>query len=245
MDMKPQRGCAVAAGNVGAEAGPFAVPRAILFDWDNTLIDSWPCIIRAMNATLETMGHRPWSEAECRARIARSLRDAFPDLFGDRWQEARDVFYDVFSAIHLEMLTPLPGAERMLDTLAQRGIYLGVVSNKTGAYLRAEAEHLGWTRFFGRLVGAGDAARDKPAPDPVHMALDGAAVPAGEDVWFVGDNLVDMQCAVDSGCPAILLHPDPPRPEVFAACPPRLIFRGCEDFLQFVRKLPVPKPDER
>jgi phosphoglycolate phosphatase len=220
-------------------------PAAVLFDWDNTLIDSWPSIIHAMNETLVAMGHAPWTEAECHARIGRSMREAFPELFGDRWHDARTVFQDSFAAIHLDMLVPLPGAEAMLADFVERGIYLGVVSNKTGKFLRTEAQALGWDRYFGRLIGAGDAARDKPAPDPVHMALEGSGVTAGESVWFAGDALVDMQCGADSGCPAVLIHPNPANDDAFPGCAPRLVFRGCEGFHHFVRNLPVPKRDEQ
>ena len=47
----------------------------------------------------------------------------------------------------------------------------GVVSNKAGRYLRAEVAHLGWAAHFGAVVGAGDAAADKPDPAPIHLAL--------------------------------------------------------------------------
>lgn len=215
-------------------------PAAVLFDWDNTLIDSWPCIIGAMNTTLTAMGHTPWTEAECHDRIGRSMREAFPVLFGDAWEDARTVFQNAFAATHLDMLTPLPGAETMLASLAERGIYLAVVSNKTGGFLRTEATHLGWDRYFGRLVGAGDAARDKPAADPVHMALEGSGIVAGATVWFAGDNLVDMQCGAESGCPPVLIHPNPPGADAYPGCAPHLVFRGCEDFHEFVCNLPVP-----
>ena len=71
-------------------------PRAVIFDWDNTLVDSWGCILAAMNTTLKAMGHVEWTMEEAKNRVARSLRDSFPELFGDRWTEARDVFYAAF-----------------------------------------------------------------------------------------------------------------------------------------------------
>ncbi|HLJ20402.1 MAG TPA: HAD hydrolase-like protein, partial [Stellaceae bacterium] len=60
-------------------------PRAILFDWDNTLVDSWPVIHEALVVTFEGMGHVPWTLEETKQRVRHSLRDAFPRLFGDRW----------------------------------------------------------------------------------------------------------------------------------------------------------------
>jgi phosphoglycolate phosphatase-like HAD superfamily hydrolase len=110
-----------------------------------------------------------------------------------------------FQAIHLERLTPLPGREAMLRALAERDVFLGVVSNKTGELLRREVAQLGWSPFFGSIVGAGDASADKPARDAVHLALSPSGVPAGGDVWFVGDTAIDMECALNSGCIAVLL----------------------------------------
>lgn len=182
-------------------------PRAILFDWDNTLVDTWPCIGKATNITLEAMGLSPWSEAEIRARVAGSLRDTFPKIYGDRWEEARDIYYKAFGEVHLEMLRSLPSAEDAL--LASAGLYLGVVSNKTGRYLRAETEHLGWDRYFGRVVGAQDAARDKPDPAPVLLALSTGNIPPGADVWFVGDAPIDVICGRAAGCTTVVIGPEP------------------------------------
>ena len=184
-------------------------PCAILFDWDNTLVDTWPCIGRATNITLEAMGHKPWTEAEIRQRIAGSLRDTFPTIYGDRWEEARDIYYRAFADVHLEMLQALDGAEDMLREAASGGIYLGVVSNKTGKYLRAEANHLGWTSLFGRLVGAQDAPRDKPAPDPIYLALSDSGIAAGADVWFVGDAPIDVICGRGAGCSTVFVGIQP------------------------------------
>ena len=93
----------------------------------------------------------------------------------------------------------------MLRASIKAGLYLGVVSNKTGSYLRAEADHLGWTPLFGRLVGAQDAPRDKPAPEPIHLALSAGAVTAGPDVWFVGDAPIDVLCGRAAGCTTIIV----------------------------------------
>lgn len=181
-------------------------PQAILFDWDNTLVDTWPCISKAVNITLERMGHEIWSETEIRERVAGSLRDTFPKIYGDRWEEAREIFYESFAAVHLEMLRVLPGADALVRTINAKGVYLGVVSNKVGQYLRAEALHLGWMPLFGKIVGAQDAARDKPTLDPVHLALDGSGLRLGSHIWFVGDADIDVECGRAGGCTTIFAH---------------------------------------
>ncbi|MBF0267158.1 MAG: HAD family hydrolase [Alphaproteobacteria bacterium] len=212
-------------------------PSFLIFDWDNTLIDSWACLHEAINITLDAMGQAPWSMDEVRTRIALSLRDHFPILFGDRWEEASEVFYAAFKQVHLLHLKPLDGVEEMLSELNGRGLLMGVVSNKTGAYLREEADHLGWSGYFHRLVGATDAARDKPAPDPVHLALDGSGIEAGRNVWFIGDAPVDMECARVTGCVPILLRSFPPKAGEFSTHPPEAAFKKPEDLLIYLESL--------
>src|SRR5688572_19018612 len=108
-------------------------PRAILFDWDNTLVESWGVIHLALNRTMVAMGHPEWTRAETEQRVRASLRDTFPAMFGDRWKEAERVFYASFEAVHLQQLQPASGAADMLGSLAaDRDIYLGVISNKRG-----------------------------------------------------------------------------------------------------------------
>jgi phosphoglycolate phosphatase len=180
-------------------------PRAIIFDWDNTLVDSWGTIHDALNFLMAAMEQPLWTIEETRERVRLSLRDAFPAIFGPRWEEARQIYLNRFQTIHLERLTPLPGREAMLRRLAADGHYLAVVSNKTGAVLRAEAEHIGWARLFGSIVGAGDAHTDKPHRAPVELALLPSGIAPGPDVWFVGDTGVDMECALAAGCVPVLL----------------------------------------
>jgi phosphoglycolate phosphatase len=201
-----------------------AKPSVLLFDWDNTLVDSWGVIHAAMNTTLEAMGHPRWSRSDAENRIRASLRDSFPGLFGDRWKEAEKIFYDAFERLHLLELQPLPGAGDLLAWAAEAGFYLGVVSNKRGPYLRQEAAHLGWDRYFAALAGAGDAARDKPAHEHVQLALDPGKWQPGPHVWFIGDTDIDLICAHSNGCVPVLVRPQPPHAGEFGEAAPQHYF---------------------
>lgn len=217
--------------------GDISAPRAVLFDWDNTLVDTWPVIHESMNATLMAMGEAPWTFEQTKERVRRALREAFPDMFGDRWEEARDVFYQRFRAIHLERLAVQPGAQALLETMAERGTYLGVISNKMGDHLRREAEHLGWSEYFGQIVGATDAERDKPAVETVHMALAGSGIGPGSDVWFVGDTGIDLECGHNAGCVKILVRETAPSPGEFGVFSPDMHFSGCDALRHLVSRL--------
>lgn len=209
-----------------------AKPRAIIFDWDNTLVDTWETIHEALVETLGRMGHAPWTLAETKSRVARSLKHSFPDLFGLRWEEARQIYLESYAAIHLDRLAALPGAASMLATLHGAGYYLAVVSNKTGASLRTEAAHIGWDGYFRRLVGAGDARADKPDPACFMVALEGSGIGPGRSVWYVGDTALDMQSAHQAGLTGVLLGEPHSPPAELAKFPPDMRFPDCDAFVR-------------
>ncbi len=207
-------------------------PKAILYDWDQTLVDSFETIAVALNQTFVHFGLPKWTLAEVRQRARQSIRDSFPGLFGARALEAAEHYRAAFEARHLLALSALPGAGDMVARVASRGIGQAVVSNKTGRFLRLEAEHLGWSQHFAILVGAGDATADKPDPAVIKMALAPLGIEPGPDVWFVGDTAIDMECASRGRCLPILIgdgHGDD-----FSRSPP---FRRFSDLLQFEKAL--------
>jgi len=155
-------------------------------------------------------------------------------LFGHRAEEAMAIFYKTFEADHLNKLRERSGAGDMLSKLAESGYLLGVVSNKKGYLLRREADHLAWTGLFHRLVGANDAVQDKPAVEPVELALEGSGLGRGPGIWFVGDTDIDMLCAVNAECLPVLLRPEPPAADEFGDAMPRHHVESCADLVSLL-----------
>jgi phosphoglycolate phosphatase len=185
----------------------YTKPKAVLFDWDNTLADTWPIIHEALHATFTAMGHQPWTIEQTKQNTHFSLRDAFPEMFGERWQEAREIYYDTFLKVHLEKLAILPQAVEVLEFLRSTGVFMGVVSNKTGKYLREEVEYLGWQKYFDVVIGATDAPTDKPTAAPLLLALKNSGISPASDVWLVGDAITDVECAFNAGCTPVFYGP--------------------------------------
>lgn len=175
-------------------------PEAILFDWDNTLVDTAEIIHQGINHTLHHFGLAPWTPEETRKYTQNSGREGFPLLFKQDWQEAEHMFYQFYDNHASQYLKVLPGAESLLRTIKTKAIPMGVVSNKRSKILCQEITHFGWQDFFATYIGAGDAARDKPAPDPIWLALERMGKKSGQAVWFVGDAPVDWQAATAAGC---------------------------------------------
>ena len=179
------------------------LPSALLYDWDNTLVDGWAGIAAALNVVFDAFAMPRWSVADTRARVRVSLRDSFPPMFGGEWERARDIFYTAFQAQHRDNVAPMPGAA---DALAAGASWpQGVVSNKSGSYLRDEVDHLGWAPYFGAVIGAGDAVADKPDPAPILLALGRLDRKMDRSVWYLGDTALDMETARAAGVTAVLV----------------------------------------
>lgn len=191
---------------------------AILFDWDNTLVDSWDLIFHTYNKTLIHFGLKPWEKDFAQENMQHSGRESFPKIFGGKAADAQAFFYKAIEENHLQALKPLPEVVDLLDYLKERRIPMGVVSNKRGMVLRKEVSHLGWQGYFRSIIGAGDADLDKPAAEPALLALEELKVSPSLDVWFVGDTPVDWMCATAAGCRPIAVGKDFDIPPTVFAC---------------------------
>ncbi|MFZ4762248.1 MAG: HAD family hydrolase [Alphaproteobacteria bacterium] len=218
-------------------------PTAILFDWDNTLADNWPVINAAMNAALQKFNRPPLSMDES-IRYARMPHEqSFPTLFGDDWPKGKALFYENFQAQHLEHIKLLPGARELLTWLQSKNIYLAIVSNKNGAFLRKEVEFLGLSPYFAAIIGAGDAASDKPDKVAMLAALSGLSTWNDQDCrldyWpdylMVGDTDVDLRAGKNMGFVSVLITNSPITSNDYSDCPPQFILAdlyGLKDLLQ-------------
>ncbi|MBI1214634.1 MAG: HAD hydrolase-like protein [Alphaproteobacteria bacterium] len=214
--------------------GTLPKPLAVVFDWDDTLVDNWATALTSMNATLTHMGMQPWSDEEARRHSGPSARDMFQKLFGARWEEADKVYYDTFCSLVLKNVRVHDNALQMLQVLADNGVYLAVVSNKRGPLLRQEVGHLGFDKYFAKVIGAGDAAADKPDPAPLIMALDDSGVAAGPEVWFMGDSHTDMRCALDAGCTPVLIETKTPPEDLLIKNPPAARFQNHAQIMELL-----------
>jgi phosphoglycolate phosphatase len=215
-------------------------PSVLLWDWDNTLVDAWASIAAALNAAFDAFGLPKWTLNETRERVRVSLRDSFPQMFGAEWRRAASIFYATLGAQHLRHVRPMPGALAALE--AGSAWPQGVVSNKTGRYLRAEVDHLGWTPRFGAVIGAGDAAADKPSPAPILLALSQIGAVADHTVWYLGDTASDMQAARAAGITAVLVG-DAVHDGGIDKAAPDLQFGDAYGFAAHLRSFGVGEPD--
>ena len=181
-------------------------PKAILFDWDNTLVNNWEPIFIAYKKTLKSLGLKNKSRSETLKNAKYSLRETFPRVFKDDWKKAKKIFYVVFKKIHLKKIKPMPKAEKILKIIKKKKITCGVISNKDGDLLRKEINKLGWKKYFKIFVGANEAKKDKPSKYPLLLALNKISLKPNKNIWYVGDNEIDVEFAKKNKCSSIFIE---------------------------------------
>ena len=181
-------------------------PKAILFDWDNTLVNNWEPIFIAYKKTLKSLGLKNKSRSETLKNAKYSLRETFPKVFKDDWKKAKKIFYVVFKKIHLQKIKPVPKVEKILKIINKKKILCGVISNKDSNLLRKEINKLGWKKYFHVLVGANEAKKDKPSKFPLLLALKKISLKPNKNIWYVGDNEIDVEFAKKNKCSSIFIE---------------------------------------
>ncbi len=181
-------------------------PRAIIFDWDDTLVDTWPFLWRLYQETFALFGYtltKLMNEKVCREKAVRGGQQTFIDVMGeDRGLRAREYFLTTYGTTFIHEINPLPGAETTLKSLKMKGIPMGVVSNKSSAFLKHEITTLGWDHYFKAVVGP-DVVGPKPSAAPLLHALSEMRLDASSNIWFIGDSPVDHETARNAGCYSI------------------------------------------
>ncbi|MGH7838665.1 MAG: HAD family hydrolase, partial [Candidatus Binataceae bacterium] len=194
--------------------------RAILFDWDGTLLDSYQADSRAYLAMFRALGvswtladldrhYSPnWTRVYAAARLPRSL-----------WKEADRLWT---AAYRDESPALLPGARRVIESLA-RNFELGIVSSGNRTRVRCQLREFQLARHFSACICNEDALRKKPHPAPLRAALKKLrARPA--DCVYVGDTPEDIEMARRAGVRVIgVFGPFPSAQRIRAARPDSLL----------------------
>ena len=179
--------------------------RAVLFDFDGTLADSFAAITASVNHTRGHYGLGPLTEAVVRRAVGLGLDELMRELVpGPPTAEAVGVYRAHHATVFLPLTHLFPGVGATVGALHGRGYALGVCSNKRAEFTRALVAHLGLGPVMRVVLGPDDVG--VPKPDPA-MLLEGcrrlSVSPA--DTIYVGDMAVDVVTARAAGVPVWLV----------------------------------------
>lgn len=173
--------------------------RAVLFDFDGTLADSFGPIAASVNHVRATHGLPAMEESAVRRFVGLGLeyllKHTIPDV--DLPRDAQ-CYRDHHPTVMLRGTKLMPGAREALAAIQQAGMRSGVCSNKPRAFTKELLEYLDIGQYLDGAFGPEDVARPKPAPDMLLKALSWLRVSPGEAL-YIGDMVVDIETALLAG----------------------------------------------
>ncbi len=142
--------------------------RAVLFDWDGTLLDSYRADARAYLSMFAALGI-PWGLADLEQHYSPDWHCVYraASLPPERWAEADQLWRHFYRS---ERPALQPGARRVLERLARR-YRLGLVTSGSAWRVRAQLGTFALSSLFAARVFGDDAPRRKPHPAPLRLAL--------------------------------------------------------------------------
>ncbi len=199
--------------------------RAVIFDCDGVLFDSWRANIAYYNAVLAQLGQPILDPEGERLAHVMSVPQFFAAWFGAdaplverAVTVARELDYGPFYA----GMQPVPGLHQLLAQL-KVGYRLAMATNR-GATVGGVVRYFGLEPFFELAVGIYDVARPKPFPDMIEKCIAHFGI-APDEAVYVGDTASDHAAATAAGAHFIAVgqHLDAPlRIGQLAELPPLL-----------------------
>ncbi len=170
--------------------------RALLFDLDGVLVESYTVWHALLNAFARERGYPPISDHAMQESWGQGVDADAATFFAGTPVAELEAFYNARFFDHLEELSVMPGAAQVTGRIRAAGIPTAVVTNTPAPLARALLDQAGLHPEV--LVGGTDVPRPKPAPDIVLRACELLAVPPSRAA-LVGDSDFDRQAAKAAG----------------------------------------------
>lgn len=185
---------------------PISERPVVLFDFDGTIADTQPAIIRAVGAVLARRGYH-LSEEQLLPLIGPPLEVGIRLVADMDEREAEDIareYRDLFNrTVTPEEIPPLPGAIELLDALLAQGRRIAVATSRIESSANDLLQMMGIAQFevvAGRVPGVRETKADS-----IEAALRTLGARPSEAV-MVGDRMYDVLGAAEHGVPCIGLY---------------------------------------
>lgn len=183
----------------------YANKKAVLFDFDGTLVDSSDGIFNSLIYAFRKDGKTPPPPETLRKFIGPPLYDSFHTLFGypeEKIQEMIAYYRECYRETGYRQVRVYDGIPRLLRRLRENGFKIATASSKPTVFIRQILEEQGLLPYFDYLGGTDfdNIAADKTVI--LERAMTQLQVSPAETV-MVGDRLYDICGAKGAGVPCI------------------------------------------
>jgi phosphoglycolate phosphatase len=173
--------------------------RAVLFDLDGTLADSYAAITASVNHVLQHHGRPTLTEQQVRGLVGHGLENLMETILpGIDPDAAAKLYREHHPSVLASHTKLLPGVEAGLKALREAGIKLGICSNKPSYFTRALLKIFHIEDQFDVVFGPDDAGVAKPDPAMILQSLERMGVPR-EQALYIGDMEVDIETGRRAG----------------------------------------------
>lgn len=211
--------------------------RAVLFDLDGTLVDSYAALADAVNYARRQHGLEDLQELEIRGFVGDGLDSLLQRAFAtvDVPPLVRGAFERRYDEICCADSRVLGEVEPTLERLSELNVVMAVCTNKPTSFSRKILEHLGLARHFRSIVGPDLACARKPDARHVLAALASTGCSPSEAL-FVGDMPIDVEAARRSGLDVAVVATGSSTREQLAAAGPDHILEGFAELIRVVQR---------
>lgn len=201
-------------------SAPLPPLRAVLFDWDGTLVDSAEASYRCYVRLFSAYGI-PFDRESFERTYSPNWHRTYEALGlpRERWDEADARWLEHYGCEETRLL---PGAREALASLRDQGLDVALVTSGDRARVSAELERLDVRAFFHSVTCAGDTERRKPHPEPLQLGLRRLGRAPAESA-YVGDSPEDVEMARAAAVYAVGVPGGFPNRAALAAAAPDLM----------------------
>lgn len=172
---------------------------AILYDFDGTLVDSIPMIVKSFEMTFEAVLGVKKDPEELKKTIGLPLWTAFKKYD----EPTQKVLLETYRRVNENLLETeikhFPGVDDMLSMVKQSGLPQGVVTSKGKDAALFTMNQFNMARFFEVFVSRDDTIEHKPNPEPLIFAAKQLGISDMSKIVYVGDSVHDIICAHAAG----------------------------------------------
>lgn len=179
--------------------------KAVLFDFDGTLVDSSEGIYKSLAYAFEKDGKPTPDEVTLRKFIGPPIYDSFKNLFGykdDKILYMIEKYRECYRAVGYREVEVYEGVPELLACLHKNGIKIATASSKPTAYIEKILDERNLLSYFDYLGGTDfdNISSDKAVI--IQNAMDALDV-SPKDTLMVGDRLFDICGAKGAGVPCV------------------------------------------
>ena len=195
--------------------------RAVLFDWDGTLLDSFQADANAYIQMFRALGVS-WNSTKLTQHYSPDWHNVYRavQLPHERWAEAERLWRVFYRSERPQLQA---GARDVVQALAER-FRLGLVSSGSSLRVRSQIRAFGLQPLFAVSVFGDQVPRRKPHPLQLQLAIRQLGFEPSACI-YVGDAPEDVQMARRAGVAAVGVLEHSPVPERLRASRPNALIK--------------------